>query len=399
MENNNEKQEFEFSLVSFFKIFKGKFKMLVAIGLISAILGGVVGALIATTGNKVYGNTLSFHLPAEEKSEYSAVIPLLESDLFAEDILIGTKTVEVVTSDAESIKVKIPDLPFSKDDQEALSKLEVERLKSSENINNYKALLKKLPLEINNLKSELDAANSAYAPLKEEYSRLWTVYSEGLSLDAKEKLSSLENSAEYKNAKNNFTAAQSAYDNKLIEQTNVEALIFAEEKAFNIATTAAEAIISPLREQWAQNKTNKKSISNFQKNVTFSFSTDEEVKPEEISTDFLYVNITVPKDIKEAEKLISAISENLPQFIVKNTAPAEKYDEIRCVRISSSEVKDLNDTSLIKNTTMYAIIFFIVFEALTCIVIIGAYLKKNWLPTVMADESIENTENSEENKD
>ena len=399
MENNTEKQEFEFSLVSFFKIFKGKFKMLVAIGLISAILGGVVGALIATTGNRIYGNTLSFHLPTEEKSEYSAVIPLLESDLFAEDILIGTKTVEIITSDTESIKVKIPDLPFSKDDQEALSKLEAEKLKSSEKITDYKAILKKLPLEITNLKSKLDAANSAYSPLKDEYNRLWTVYSEGLSLDAKEKLSVLENSAEYKNAKSNFTAAQSAYDNKIIEQTDLEASLFAEEKAFNIATTAAEAIISPLREQWAQNKTNKKSISNFQKNVTFSFSTDEEVKPEEISTDFLYVNITVPKDIKEAENLISAISENLPQFIVKNTAPAEKYDEIKCVRISSSEVKDLNDTSLIKNTATYAIIFFIVFEALTCIVIIGAYLKKNWLPTVMADESIENTENSEENKD
>ena len=399
MENNTEKQEFEFSLVSFFKIFKGKFKMLVAIGLISAILGGVVGALIATTGNRIYGNTLSFHLPTEEKSEYSAVIPLLESDLFAEDILIGTKTVEIITSDTESIKVKIPDLPFSKDDQEALSKLEAEKLKSSEKITDYKAILKKLPLEITNLKSKLDAANSAYSPLKDEYNRLWTVYSEGLSLDAKEKLSVLENSAEYKNAKSNFTAAQSAYDNKIIEQTDLEASLFAEEKAFNIATTAAEAIISPLREQWAQNKNNKKSISNFQKNVTFSFSMDEEVKPEEISTDFLYVNITVPKDIKEAENLISAISENLPQFIVKNTAPAEKYDEIKCVRISSSEVKDLNDTSLIKNTATYAIIFFIVFEALTCIVIIGAYLKKNWLPTVMADESIENTENSEENKD
>ena len=68
MENTNEKQEFEFSLLSFLKIFKGKMKILVAIALIAAMLGGTIGALSSVLGEKEYGNLLTFQFPTPEQS-------------------------------------------------------------------------------------------------------------------------------------------------------------------------------------------------------------------------------------------------------------------------------------------------------------------------------------------
>ena len=56
MENNTEKKEFEFSLVSFLEIFKGKLKMLVAIGLVAAILGGAIGEIYAEKIKKIDPN-------------------------------------------------------------------------------------------------------------------------------------------------------------------------------------------------------------------------------------------------------------------------------------------------------------------------------------------------------
>ena len=106
MENTNEKQEFEFSLFSFLKIFKGKLKMLIAIGLISAMLGGTVGALSVVLGKKEYGNLLTFQFPTPEQSGYSTVIPLLESDLFTEKILIGTKQVDFTDANGITNKAK-----------------------------------------------------------------------------------------------------------------------------------------------------------------------------------------------------------------------------------------------------------------------------------------------------
>ena len=405
MENNNEKQEFEFTLVSFFRMFKGKLKMLVAIGVISAILGGTIGALIATTGNKSYGNTLSFQLPTAEKHEYAALIPLLESDQFAETILIGTKTVKVTDTNGKTTDVEIPNLQFTKEDEKKIAAYELAKTEGYKTIEDYKNRIEALPLEINTLKSQLDAANNVYSPLRDEYNRLWAVYSDGLSEDAKEKLTALESSEKYITAKKNHEAAQAAYDAKLIEQASLEAAIFDLEKSIELATDAAEIIIEPLREEWLQKSENKAAIKSFKNNVKFSFVKDEKAeKTDKSKNNFIHVSIEIPKDAVKAEKIVKAVSTILPGFVMQNSVPTEKYDQIKCIRISSAVVNDLNDTSLIKSTITYALILFIALEAITCIVIIGAHIRKIYLPLINADdeskakEKEEIEENSESNE-
>ena len=406
MENNNEKQEFEFTLVSLFKMFKGKLKMLVAIGVISALLGGTIGALLNITKETSYGNTLTFHLPTAEKNGYATLIPLLESDVFAETILIGTKTVEVTDENFEEVEIEIPSLSFSTEDKNELIKYELEKLKAEDAIKSYKSRLRSLPLEINHLKAELDTKANIYNPYREEYKSLLTVSSDEFAkAEAVEKLKALESDPAYIEAKENYTKAQNNYDAKLTEKAECEKFLFAAKKAFDDANENAESIIKDAREVWAQRSENKKAIKDFNNNVSYRFTKDiEGTKPSANATEngkFLYVEINIPKDEKLAKKIVNGITDNISSFIVENTTPVESNEEIQCIRISSNQVNNLNSKSITSNIAIYAIIFFIAFEAITCIVIIGSHIKKIYLPLINADDEIEapKAEESEKNSE
>jgi hypothetical protein len=386
MENTTEKQEFEFSLISFLKIFKGKLKMLVAIGLIAALLGGTIGALTVTVGKKTYGNLLAFYFPTPEQTGYSTVIPLLESDLFTENILIGTKEVEVTDAEGKAIQVKIPDLPYSSDEEKEVAKYEAEKIKLAEDIKNYKTALTSLPLEIENLKSQLEAATGAYNPLKEELTELWTVYSDKLSTDALAKINTLESSEEYVTAKNNFLNAQKAHGEKVIEHATASENLFKAEQARDEAVEKSNEIINVLRAEWRKDPVNKELVEDFQEYVTYSFTKDgsplqinNQLK-EDTSGKVLYIDVRIPENIALADKVISNILNDIADFVISNTTPVEKNAQIECMRISSGEAKDVNEDSLIKTILIYALIFFAAIEFITCLGIVCSYLKRTFFP-------------------
>lgn len=404
MENTTEKQEFEFSLISFLKIFKGKLKMLVAIGLIAALLGGTIGALTVTVGKKTYGNLLAFYFPTPEQTGYSTVIPLLESDLFTENILIGTKEVEVTDAEGKSIQVKIPDLPYTSDEEKEVAKYEAEKIKLAEDIKNYKNALTSLPLEIENLKSQLEAATGAYNPLKEELTELWTVYSDKLSTDALAKINTLESSEEYVTAKNNFLNAQKAHGEKVIEHATASENLFKAEQARDEAVEKSNEIINVLRAEWRKDPANKELVEDFQEYVTYSFTKDgsplqinNQLK-EDTSGKVLYIDVRIPENIALADKVISNILNDIADFVISNTTPVEKNDQIECMRISSGEAKDVNEDSLIKTILIYALIFFAAIEFITCLGIVCSYLKRTFFPAPeksVAADGDDDKENSE----
>ena len=404
MENTTEKQEFEFSLISFLKIFKGKLKMLVAIGLIAALLGGTIGALTVTVGKKTYGNLLAFYFPTPEQTGYSTVIPLLESDLFTENILIGTKEVEVTDAEGKSIQVKIPDLPYTSDEENEVAKYEAEKIKLAEDIKNYKNALNSLPLEIENLKSQLEAATGAYNPLKEELTELWTVYSDKLSTDALAKINTLESSEEYVTAKNNFLNAQKAHGEKVIEHATASENLFKAEQARDEAVEKSNEIIDVLRAEWRKDPVNKELVEDFQEYVTYSFTKDgsplqinNQLK-EDTSGKVLYIDVRIPENIALADKVISNILNDIADFVISNTTPVEKNDQIECMRISSGEAKDVNEDSLIKTILIYALIFFAAIEFITCLGIVCSYLKRTFFPApekAVAADGDDDKENSD----
>ena len=386
------------------KIFKGKLKMLVAIGLIAALLGGTIGALTVTIGKKTYGNLLAFYFPTQEQTGYSTVIPLLESDLFTENILIGTKEVEVTDAEGKSIQVKIPDLPYTSDEEKEVAKYEAEKIKLAEDIKNYKNALTSLPLEIENLKSQLEAATGAYTPLKEELTELWTVYSDKLSTDALAKINTLESSEEYVTAKNNFLNAQKAHGEKVIEHATASENLFKAEQARDEAVEKSNEIINVLRAEWRKDPANKELVEDFQEYVTYSFTKDgsplqinNQLK-EDTSGKVLYIDVRIPENIALADKVISNILNDIADFVISNTTPVEKNDQIECMRISSGEAKDVNEDSLIKTILIYALIFFAAIEFITCFGIVCSYLKRTFFPApekALAADGDDDKKNSE----
>ena len=386
MENTNQKQEFEFSLVSFLKIFKGKLKMLIAVGLISAILGGTIGALTFTVGKKTYGNVLAFYFPTPELTGYSAVVPLLESNLFTEKILIGTKTVG---------NIKIPDLPYTAEEQELMVKYESQKLQSANEIKVLKKRLKTLPSELENAKAQFDSAKNAYTPFEEEYKRLWAVYDKDLAVDAKNKITALESSEDYQKAKARFFTTQEEYNNKVIEQAKATEQLLINESLLTEATEKSNEIVNRLTVEWKKDPANKELIEDFHENVTYSFTKDgsplqiQNQNKEDTSGKFLYIDIRIPEDRALADKIIDNILNEISAFVVTNMNPVEKNDQIESMCISAGDAKDVNEGTLFKTIGIYALIFFAVIEVITCTVIVGSYFKKNFF--ILAEEPTKDT--------
>ena len=399
MENNVEKQGFEFSIVSFLKIFKGKVKMLVALGLIAGILGGVLGALLAT--KKVYGNTLTFYLPTPEKSGYSTAITLLESDRFTENVLIGTRPVEYTDAEGNKTEIDIPDLQYSEEDEKKIIEYYYTKQSAMDKMSKLKKDLKKLPTEINLLSATLEEKRSAYTLLHEEYKRLWGVYETELAKEAKEAITALQPAydkamSEYDEAQKEYTAATTLQANKKNELSRAE-------NAISEADEESEKILAPYLEVWRNQPENKAKLSAYHAGVKFSFSAAglESEKPEEIKAgtnyNFIYVGISIPKDEALANDIINNILIQIDSYLIPNMTATDENDLIECKHLSYGSAKDVSNIGLVSNAVKYAIIVFAAVELLACVCILISFAKKTFFREEKVEETT--TDSKEENKE
>ena len=102
-----------------------------------------------------------------------------------------------------------------------------------------------------------------------------------------------------------------------------------------------------------------------------------------------------------ADKVITNILDDMSEFVISNTTPVEKNDQIECMRISSGVAKDVNEDSLIVTALIYALIFFVAIEALACVLIVCSYIKRTFFPATEkaaiedGDESKKNADNTD----
>ena len=397
MENNNEKQEFEFSIISFLKIFKGKVKMLVALGLIAAILGGVLGALMAT--KKVYGNTLTFYLPTPEKSGYSTSITLLESDRFTENVLIGTRPVEYTDAEGNKTNIDIPDLQYSEEDEKKIIEYYYAKQSAMEKMSLLKKDLKKLPAEINLLKSTLDEKQSAYTILHENYKIL--LGDTALTVEAKAALEAIK--SDYDKALSEYDAAQKAYSAATTSQANMKNELSLAENAVDEANEESEKILAPYLEVWRNQPENKAKLSAYREGVKFRFTAAglESDKPEEIKAgttyNFIYVGVSIPKDQALANDIINNILNQIDSYLIPNMAETDENDLIECKHLSYGSAKDVSDVGLISNSIIYALIVFAIVEVLACGCIVISHIKKTFFRDAKVEETaVESKEETEE---
>lgn len=391
MENKNENQEFELSLASLFKIFKGKLKKLVIFGLVAAILGGAIGALSVVLTKKSYGNTLTFYFPTPEKNEYKNVLPLLESDNFAENVLIGTKEVEYTTDSGKTVKIDILDLDYTKEQEEDITEYEYTKLASYETIKKLKEILKELPSEISILELKLNKANSDYTLAKDSFDVYMNVNANDLAF--KDTIAKLEiELAELAAAKR---TAFDEHNKALSRQKLAEQELLLAEKSYDQAIKKSNEIIGELRAEWLADKDNKKMLDTYKKSVTYSISHEgsASIGKDGEGSSFVYVNVSVLDNEELANRIIENLPEEVSDTVTENATPLEIHSVIECNLVSSARAIELDKTSMVKTAAIFAVIALLAVEIILFIAIVLSYFKKT-----VVDSSNENEKASENAK-
>lgn len=391
MENKNENQEFELSLASLFKIFKGKLKKLVIFGLVAAILGGAIGALSVVLTKKSYGNTLTFYFPTPEKNEYKNVLPLLESDNFAENVLIGTKEVEYTTESGKTVKIDILDLDYTKEQEEDITEYEYTKLASYETIKKLKEILEELPSEISILELKLNKANSDYTLAKDSFDVYMNVNANDLAF--KDTIAKLEiELAELAAAKR---TAFDEHNKALSRQKLAEQELLLAEKSYDQAIKKSNEIIGELRAEWLADKDNKKMLDTYKKSVTYSISHEgsASIGKDGEGSSFVYVNVSVLDNEELANRIIENLPEEVSDTVTENATPLEIHNVIECKLVSSARAIELDKTSMVKTAAIFAVIALLAVEIILFIAIVLSYFKKT-----VVDSSNENEKASENAK-
>lgn len=367
---NTENKEFEFSFSAIFKIFKGKLKSIILVGLVAAILGAGISTSLTLLIKRAYGNLLIFYLPTAEQNEYVTILPLLESDLFLEKILISSSDETYTDENGKSTTVRVPDLPFTKDDKELYKKYTAQKLQAQKKLNELKTYFKDSPYEMTMLKEELSRKTSDYTATASLLNTYMSVQDPTISEGASPKIPELE--AKLKEATEAKDEAEIAYNAKVNEYHTNEKEYHEAEIAITEADEQLDALTAPLYEKWKQDDETSKEINLAKEGIQYSFSR-KELYPEEyetndkkefLSSKFLYVKIEIEKDEELAAKIVENISKEMNDFIIFSSIPTEKYDIIKSSCISVPTSHTIYKTDLIPSIVKYTVVITLIAEAL-----------------------------------
>ena len=333
---NTENKEFELSFATFFKLFKGKLKAIIAVTLASAILGGVFGVFVLVFSKRFYGNLLTFYLPVSESTGYSSMLPLLESDIFLQKILIDSteETYVAVDDKGQPLKdsngypivdangqpitttIRVPNLPFSQEDKDAYKKYTFLKSYSQKTIVELKRYFNDIPYEKSMLKENLDRKRSDYSTTASLLSTYLDVQAADIARETLDKMKKLQEeidvlAKEKQLAEEAYGACVSQYQtNELKYHNELVNLSYYEEEL--------ERIMLPLYTEWKTDPNNSKMISLAEDGIKYSFIKaelylaedeilDEEEKEKNVTRKFLHVKVQINNDEELAQRVIQNI--------------------------------------------------------------------------------------------
>lgn len=390
---NTKNQDVEFSFATIFKIFKGKFKLIIVVALLAAILGGSVGALISYTHEKDYGNTLTFYLPTSEKSNYASVIPLLESELFLEKILIDTKTEKY-----EGKEIRVPDLPFSKEDKQQYMQLSFEIMQAQERISELKRYFSDAPYLLTRLKEELSRKSSDYATAANVFQTYTGLQDAGLVDQIKDYKAKVEYyQTKLEEADLARREAEAAYNLEFTTYQDSEENLHEAEITLEESSEKLDDLLAKYYEEWKTDTDNEEMLNVAKKSVKFALS-KEELFPDEydkaskeeyenIPRNFLYVHVELSGNQELANKIIKNICSELGDFVVLNTTPSEDTDTIKATCLSVPNVNESEMASIPSTIIKYTVISVVLAEVVLIAAILFIYYKKTYIDEEPAAES------------
>lgn len=402
---NQKNRDIEFSFATLFKIFQGKFKKFLAVLLAAAILGGALGAVLTLTHEKVYESTLTFYLPTSEKSNYASVIPLLESELFLEKILIDTKTEKY-----EDEEIRVPKLPFTKEDKAQYMQLSLEILQAQENIAELKRYFSDAPYDLEVLREELERKDEEY---KNE-SAVFEAYTSIQDVGIAEKISDYETKVnesqdKLREAKEAYRQAANAYNLKLDEYQGSKRQLHDAESTLKESSENLDDLLAKYYEEWKTDTENEENLQTAKSGIRFALS-KEELFPdkyesskkevdENIPRNFLYVSVNISGEKDLAEKVVKNICAELGDFVILNSTPTTTSDIIQATCLSVPHVNEAESASLTSSIIKYALILAALAVALFIALVLFKYYKKNYIDEAPQEEvakAITEPQNSEQ---
>lgn len=414
---NNETREFEFSFLAIFKIFKGKLKAILIVLLVAAILGGAFGTFILLFTQRFHGNLLTFYLPIAEESSYSNILPLIESDVFLQKVLIDTTEETYVLKDEQGVPLKdengnmitevirVPNLPFSAEEKEDFKKYTALKIRSQRTIDELKQYFIDSPYERSVLLETLDRKRSDYSTAVSLLNTYMAVQDSTVADKTANKIEELERQRNEAAAAKDLAEAEY---NASIDEYQANTLICHTEKV-NIRNyeEKLDDILAPLYTEWKTDTKNAKTISLVEEGLEFSFSKNELFPDEngEIEADknpsrkFLHVKISLSNNKELAEKLIHNIHTEMEDFIVSHSSPSNSNEiiKVKCVSVPVSSTTF--SSSIIITLAKYVILFAALGVVVFISVILANHFKQKYLPLLeSANDETSGDGNGNENE-
>lgn len=320
-----------------------KIKLLILVVIIGATCGAFIG-FGRYVNVKNYGTSIEFYVNPEKPKEVAssntaanavgsqygvygaygrhvmdAIVKLLESESFAEQLMLGGNALPCVfINEAETERDYYPNLDETK-------------------YNNATSALTKMENLWKKIADEFDAPRAAALnALEEEWEDAGQI--DDFSVSAYEKL--------YK-AGNAPQALIDAFNKfREIDEKRNQAFIEAEKEQ-----EKTDAIVEIFLEEWRASQKYKDNLKLYKESVAYSYLGDDEDVEDanNLARSFIYVNINVSSDEAFANVLLERIKVVVPDYIEKNMIVPTDYEGTSCTRITRTNDIVLLNENLARN--------------------------------------------------
>ena len=366
MDQNNNGSTGLISLMDLWTLFVSKLKLLVIVGLIAAIVSGVLGAVLSLFGNR-YEAVVKFYVSPSDSTD--TLLYNMQSEIFAEELLLEKNGLPPKSAcenkNDYDAAIEVIGRYEAKREEKRLKKLEIEDFNAEANQKIYeeKYLYDKEEYERAYQRWSVLSAPQTDAIIDDEYIKL--IEDSKVDLD-KAKAAMDISYGEYNNYLETKTRLQGEYDklalefNRLVDERNA----------------AVEKVLSP----WRKNSEVRKDIALIMSSTTFEYTVlevpesdrDTAAKEgvEEIrNKGYITITVSVPDDKEFAAMLVDKLKNNTIGFIEEHMLEKTGTTKVDCRLISPySSICEKNNINMFSNVIKYVVVT----VALTEIVLYGA---------------------------
>ncbi len=373
-------QKDQFTLIDIIKMFRGKAKFIICFALIAALLGAAAGVALSYF-DKQYGTSIEFYISPSTNNQ--TLLQLLKSESFAEKLLLDENGLPEEWDKAD------PDYIA------ALAAIEAEKAAREDSVAAYKRLeafsYSADPtseneydrFSYNEIKSKYDALVAEYTLRYEKLAAYKNAPSDTTASEEshKQHMAEAENALkEADNARNEYR--EKFFDPKEAERIKVNDAYNAAKIVLKEAKITTDEATEKVLEKWRSSNNVKGLISTIRSSVSYRFATvidaDSIKDPSNLNDAkdnqnyaFLEVDIVVNQDSETANMIAEGIKKKAPDFIISNVETVANTADVRCSLISTyASARDISNSSMVKNASMYAVIAALAMILLVCVVII-----------------------------